>query len=158
MHLLPFLDQDALYKEFHLDEPWDSEHNLKLVARMPEIFESSNLSREQRSKGLTTYLGPVAEKSLFGSAEGIPIKKITDGTSNTIAIFDAATERAVPWTQPQDLEVDLTQPFKGLTGQQTHMIWVGLCDGSVRKISETVPPETLRRLIQINDGEVVGDF
>ncbi|HBI44142.1 MAG TPA: hypothetical protein DDY78_15010, partial [Planctomycetales bacterium] len=27
VHVLPFLEQDKLYKEFHLDEPWDSDHN-----------------------------------------------------------------------------------------------------------------------------------
>lgn len=27
VHILPFLEQDALYKEFHLDEPWDSPQN-----------------------------------------------------------------------------------------------------------------------------------
>src|SRR5439155_14951587 len=27
VQILPFLEQDNLYKEFHLDEPWDSAHN-----------------------------------------------------------------------------------------------------------------------------------
>ena len=31
VHLLPFLAQDPLYGRFKLDEPWDSEHNLKLL-------------------------------------------------------------------------------------------------------------------------------
>ena len=156
--LLPWLDEGPLFQEFHLDEPWESEHNLKLVARMPDVFASSNLSREQRAKGLTTYLGAVADKTLFGSVEGIPIKKITDGTSNTIAILDANTERAVPWTQPQDLDVDLKDPLNGVKGQPGGMMRVGLCDGSVRGIIETISPETFRRLLQTNDGEVVGDF
>jgi RNA polymerase sigma factor (sigma-70 family) len=36
--LLPFLEQDNLYKQFHLDEPWDSPHNRKLVAHMPAVY------------------------------------------------------------------------------------------------------------------------
>ena len=31
--ILPFLEENALYKQFHLDEPWDSEHNKKLSRR-----------------------------------------------------------------------------------------------------------------------------
>src|SRR5260370_4929892 len=31
VHLLPFIEQEDLYKEFHLDEPWDSEHNKQLI-------------------------------------------------------------------------------------------------------------------------------
>jgi RNA polymerase sigma factor (sigma-70 family) len=36
--ILPFLEQDALYQKFHLDEPWDSEHNLKLLSQMPAVY------------------------------------------------------------------------------------------------------------------------
>ncbi|HMC89933.1 MAG TPA: DUF1559 domain-containing protein, partial [Gemmataceae bacterium] len=35
VHLLPFLDEGQLYREFHLNEPWDSAHNKKLVSRLP---------------------------------------------------------------------------------------------------------------------------
>src|SRR5438093_7201056 len=36
--LLPFVEEDKLYKEFRLDEPWDSAHNKKLLAKMPKLF------------------------------------------------------------------------------------------------------------------------
>src|SRR5262245_18888701 len=29
--LLPYLEQDGLYRRFQLNEPWDSEHNLKVL-------------------------------------------------------------------------------------------------------------------------------
>ena len=38
VELLPFLDQDDLYRQIKRNEPWDSEHNLKLLAKMPEVF------------------------------------------------------------------------------------------------------------------------
>jgi hypothetical protein len=34
--LLPYLEQDALYRQFKL-EPWDSAHNKKLLAKMRHI-------------------------------------------------------------------------------------------------------------------------
>ncbi len=33
VHLLPFMEQDSLYRQFKLDEPWDSPHNIKLLDR-----------------------------------------------------------------------------------------------------------------------------
>jgi len=36
--LLPFMEHDALYRQFKLTEPWDGEHNLKLLAKMPRVF------------------------------------------------------------------------------------------------------------------------
>lgn len=38
VHILPFLDQAALYDQFTLDEAWDSPQNLELAAQMPEVF------------------------------------------------------------------------------------------------------------------------
>ena len=39
VHLLPYLEQQNLYRQFRLDEPWDSEHNKKLIKLMPKIFQ-----------------------------------------------------------------------------------------------------------------------
>ena len=36
--ILPYLEQEALYKEFKLDEPWNSPHNRRLIAKMPKVF------------------------------------------------------------------------------------------------------------------------
>ena len=33
VHILPYIEHLALYDEFHLDEPWDSERNKALIAR-----------------------------------------------------------------------------------------------------------------------------
>jgi uncharacterized protein DUF1559/uncharacterized protein DUF4190 len=41
--LLPYIEQNQLYNEFHLDEPWDSPHNKPLLARMPKVYDSPRL-------------------------------------------------------------------------------------------------------------------
>ena len=38
VQILPYIEQDNLYKQFKLDEPWDSEHNKKLIRQMPRIY------------------------------------------------------------------------------------------------------------------------
>src|ERR1700681_2736714 len=40
--LLPYMEQQALYDQFHLDETWDSPHNLPLLARMPKFYAPFN--------------------------------------------------------------------------------------------------------------------
>ena len=37
--LLPYVEGQELYREFHLDEPWDSPHNIQLLERMPSAYE-----------------------------------------------------------------------------------------------------------------------
>src|SRR5438309_10601168 len=57
VQILPFIEQTNLYNEFHVDEPWDSEHNKKLIPRMPKIFGSLNVAANQEGK--TRILAPV---------------------------------------------------------------------------------------------------
>ena len=162
VYLLPFLDQDKLYKEFRLDEPWDSEHNKKLIEKMPPVFASPALPAELAKKGMTTYVVPVGDKTVFAGADGTNISQITDGTSNTIAILETDAAHAVIWTKPDDLVIDWKAPLKGLTG-----IWksgnnsrflTGFCDGSVRAISDKIDPLIMKKLLQMNDGEPIGDI
>ena len=45
VHILPYIEQNNLYSQFHLDEPWDSDHNKKLIPLMPKIFEIPGQAR-----------------------------------------------------------------------------------------------------------------
>ncbi len=161
VYLLPFLEQDALYREFHLDEPWDSDHNKKLIARMPKVFASPSLPEELMKKGMASYVAPVGEKTIWEGDKGLFLANITDGTSNTIGVLEADAEHAVLWTKPDDLKIDWKDLKKGLelwkSGTGSAFI-AAFCDGSVRNISDKVDPATLKRLLQMNDGEPVGDF
>jgi beta-lactamase regulating signal transducer with metallopeptidase domain len=38
VELLPYLEQDALYRAYQFDEPWDSDANKKVLAQMPAVF------------------------------------------------------------------------------------------------------------------------
>lgn len=52
VHLLPFMGELDLYERFHLDEPWDSPHNVQLISEIPSTYSSPFGSRD----GKTTYL------------------------------------------------------------------------------------------------------
>ena len=36
--ILPYLEQNELYKRYNFDEPWDGPNNRKLLDQMPAIF------------------------------------------------------------------------------------------------------------------------
>jgi hypothetical protein len=152
--ILPYVEQQALYNQFHLDEPWDSPHNKKLIDKMPAIFRSPKI--EDRRPGLTTYLAPINKAFVFtGDARGVKIAEITDGTSNTVVLVDVADETGVIWTKPEDIVVHEKDPWKGLLGHYPNYILVGMGDGTVQRVMKTVPGKTLWMLFTRDGGEAI---
>ena len=136
--LLPYLEQDALYKQFKLDEAWDSERNKPLLAKMPAIFRSPKQAKTLADK--TTYLAPIGQGLAWDIVpkdrkEGLRFQDIADGTSNTIVLVEADDDVAVEWTRPADLSIDRKQPEQHLKGHYRTVMLVGILDGSVKTIS-----------------------
>lgn len=156
VQILPYLEQDQLYKQFHLDEPWDSEHNRKLIDQMPKVYLDP-LNPQLAKAGKTVYAVPVGEKTPFAGKTGISFNKITDGTSNTIMTVELPAERAVVWTQPDDWNFQATDPAAGLFDDRKRVL-AAFCDGSVRTLPADIDLQDLRRLVQMNDGEPVRPY
>ena len=152
--LLPFLDVHGgarLYRKFRLDEPWDSLHNMSLLEEMPPEYEA--VVRRDQAPFSTYYQVVVGPGALFDGQEGTSIADIADGVSWTITVVDAA--EPVPWTKPEDVSYDPMKPLPKLGGQFEDGFYVTFADGSVRFLSRTIAPETLRALITCGDGEVI---
>src|SRR5207237_862076 len=82
--ILPYVEQQALYNEFHLDEPWDSEHNKKLLPRMPKVYSLPNVTKE--GEFTTHYRAFVGNGAALDLKKGVRFADFTDGLSNTVLI------------------------------------------------------------------------
>lgn len=153
VHILPYVEENNLYRKFHLDEPWDSPHNRTLIDKMPKAYAMPNSPARHQNR--TCFVRPVGENTACPGKKGIVIKDITDGTSNTIMIVEVDEKHAVIWTKPDDIIVDLKQPAKDLGGHFKGGFWTTFCDGSARFIQSTIDPQQLRALFSRNGGEVV---
>jgi Protein of unknown function (DUF1559) len=144
--ILPYIEEQNTYQEFHLDEPWDSEHNKKLIEKMPKIFAPVN--GVKADKGHTFY-------QIFTGSEafqaGTTMLSVTDGLSNTLMIVEAG--QGVPWSKPDDLVYDSKKPLPKLGGLFDGNFNAALCDGSVHYFRKDIPEKVLRALITINGGE-----
>ncbi len=159
VQILPFINQNELWKEFHLDEPWDSEHNLKLVKKMPTIFKDAGPNAFQNNQdGKTIYLGAAGEGMMFNGATEITFGDMKDGSSNTILIAAVAAEHAVPWTKPVDWQVDLKNPTAQLIeGKRTH-VRVAIGDGSVQALRLNMSVKNWVGLLTFDGGEIVTEW
>ena len=152
VHLLPYVEAADLYDEFHLDEPWDSEHNKKLIERMPDAYRNPNLPVAEFK---TNYLAVTGEGTAFGGKQGTKFQDVIDGTANTIMVVEANADRAVIWSKPDDLKFDPQQPLAGLGDLRPGGFQALLMDGSVQFFAKTIDPGVLRALMTIAGSEAI---
>jgi hypothetical protein len=160
VHLLPYLGQQQLYSEFKLDEPWDSEHNGKLLVKMPDIYRSlSNRLVESKNvrPGHTNVVAPVGEATIFGGLKPVAVRDIVDGTVNTILFVEVKPEYGVPWTAPSDYSFPINNPIEQLDIGADGKFIAAFADGSVRLLPSTLSKEKLIFMFKINDGNMI-DF
>lgn len=174
--ILPYLGEEALYREYDFDQAWDSPQNRTVLALMPEVFRNPKGNPNDFSTGSAYYVfvervlnqpegSLIFQRNLgnhssleqlkpltpFCARNGITIPEITDGLSNTIAIVETAAD--IPWTKP--LDVPFTKqgelPYLGAIHQAG--ISVITFDGHVHLLPYLIKPEALRSMVTHADGE-----
>jgi uncharacterized protein (TIGR03067 family) len=150
--ILPFVEQNNLYNQFKLNEPWDSPHNKKLLEVIPRIYAPvAGKPKQPHSTYYQVFTGP---GTVFEGEKKLQIRSISDGTSNTVMVVEAA--EAVPWTKPADLPFDAKKKeLPKLGGQLPDGFFMALCDGSTMWVSRRYDERILRAMITRAGGEVI---
>jgi prepilin-type processing-associated H-X9-DG protein len=111
----------------------------------------------------TSYVMITGPGTLYDGTEATGIRNVTDGTSNTLLLVEAAG-CGINWAEPRDLDVEQialrinNRDGQGIQSRHPGGTNTAFCDGSAHFLSESIDPGTLRRLITIDDGEPVGGF
>jgi len=153
--ILPYLECGSLYSRFHLDEPWDSPHNLSLLEPVPSVYACP--SDATRKPGMTGYQAVIGPNTAFTpDLKPVEFADFIDGTSNTLLVGES--RRCVPWTKPEDLPMNTTLPLSGLDSfhsYRTNGFNALFADGSVHFLKGSIASGVLRALLTRNGNEVV---
>jgi|GEM_PF-2265211 len=168
--LLPYLDQEDLYRKFRFDEPWDSPENSKLLPEIPSCFQPLRLDRSDslNSTFHQVFVGPGAA---FEEKRGLNFERnFPDGLDQTIILVEAF--EPVPWTSPRDLPFDsqgelpsVGRPRKNRLGR---IAWNGarvppshfqaaMANGAILSLANSPDMNYLRAWVTRNGGDKAED-
>jgi hypothetical protein len=152
--ILPYIDNDDLYKQYKFDEPWDGPNNRKLADRMPRVFAFHS---QKRAPGHTTtnYLAVIGDNTAWPHAKQRKTAEVKDDNSSTILIVENRGMN-VHWMEPRDLNIDemdfrINNP-NGISSWYDEPA-VAMVDSSVHRLKRNIKPDVLRALLTINGSE-----
>jgi len=148
--VLPYLGEQELFEQFKLDEPWDSEHNIKLLPAMPEFFRNATAPSDTK----TTFQLVVGPSTVF-AADKPSSSIITDGASNTVLLVETDASAAVEWTKPADWKFDPKNPSRDLGGNRPDGFWAAYADMHVSNHAKDTDASVLRALFTYAGGEII---
>jgi RNA polymerase sigma factor (sigma-70 family) len=145
--ILPFIEQDAVYRQFKLSEPWDSEHNLKLLDQIPKMYRAGFEAKDATYTYYQAFAGP--DTPMHPPAgQRIRTGRIRNGASNTFGLVEAGPP--VPWTKPVDIPFDAKKPVK-LVGPFSNVWFAAALDGSVYDLRRDIEQDALRNHIVMSN-------
>jgi hypothetical protein len=153
--LLPYIEKEHLFRQFKLDEPWDSAHNLSLLPEMP--YSYSPLEGNPPLKPYTTLFQVfVGKGTAFQGREGL---RLMDIPRRSYTILVAEAGQSVPWTKPEDIPYDESQPVPKLGGFFKGVAHVVMADGYAGHIRRDIDEAILRAAIaRDSDGPMLFEY
>jgi Protein of unknown function (DUF1559) len=143
--LLPYLKEDSLYREFNLDEPWDSLQNKRLLKRLPKALQTPDYERWGTGRFKASTLVFTGEGTIFEGKKGL---RKADARKQAILLAHLPNDAGVYWTKPSDLAYAADKPLPQLFGRYGGRLQVMLVDGTFRNIDQGTDEKALRDLIE----------
>lgn len=156
--ILPQLGYLQLYKQFQLDQTWDSPTNNNITMQMPPVFACPN-NPLAVSLHESNFVLLVGDGTLFPSAGPIDVDKMSDPDDETLLVVETLNG-GKKWTEPNDLDVSKgvqlgSRPMVDIGGNYPDCAVAATVDGKAIAIDPKVTGSMLDALITPNGREAV---
>lgn len=95
----------------------------------------------------------VGEGTAYEGKAGLKQEDISDGLANTIFVVEAGADKAVLWSKPEELPFDAENPILALGDLKADHFLALFGDGSVKEISRSEKPGSLRAMFTRADDD-----
>src|SRR5262249_50785851 len=113
--ILPFLNEQALYSQYNMNEPWDSPQNMVVARRMPAVFACpADITAIDNRE--TRYLVVVRKGTASPGATGITKHLLMDKAGQTVLVVEPHAS-PIGWTEPKDLTTGMLFLINGGPGK-----------------------------------------
>ena len=103
-HDRPELKQ--LHDRFHLDEPWDSQHNRQLVAAIPDVYQCpTDPGIDGTGSTLTHYAAITGPGTVFDHQSAKAWNTKNPKLLWTVLVGEVTSEQNITWTEPKDVSI-----------------------------------------------------
>lgn len=158
--LHPYRQETALQGPIDFSVAWNHSNNIPAFSTLVSGYQYRYSPQAPQADALGLALSHYASNlHVIGGDRSMTTGAITDGTSNTLLLGEAAGNY-LPWGQPanwRDPRIGLNRSPNGFgnpTGRRTYFTFA---DGSVRFLQNEISPEVLKALSTPAGGEKVAD-
>lgn len=158
VHILPYIEQDNLYRQFDRNAAWNAGRNSSHADTFIKTYQSplDDPPTAQTHYRVFTGEDSVFDTNLWRGAPPFPMFA-KDGSSNTLLIIDTA--ETVPWPAPKEVLLQKGGQFPEFGHPKRSHILIATCDASVRAVEKkAMDAAKIRALATANGGEAVGDW
>ena len=145
--ILPYLDEQALYKSIDLTKPWDDPANSEVFKTQLEVYQCPSTSDIDNR---TTYQAVLTPHSCFRPTEPRPLSEVADLASPTMMVIEVDSNHAVPWMSPEDADENLVMGIeRGSKLDHVGTVHAAFVDGTVGLIDVDSTAAQRRALISV---------
>ena len=157
VEILPYLEQENLFRKFDPNQPWNAGPNQPMadVAIKTYISPLDEPGTVQTHYRVFTGTDTAFDPNLMRQRPYPTC--FMDGASNTLLAVDTA--ETIPWPQPKEIPFTPNGSFPELGNAKRAQGLAALCDGSVKAFEKKAMNDNLlRSLVTANGGEAFGDW
>jgi len=147
--ILPFIEQQALYERYDRNEPWDSEHNRKLLSEIPSFYRHPMGKPDSTNTSYFVLTGP---ETIF-DGDRPNTADIHDSSASTLLLVEA--KRNTPWTKPDDIPYAADRPLPKFGGWFEGGFNAAFADGHVVFLPDSRAENVIRAFITKASAELV---